>query len=231
MTEEFMRRALRVCSRRSLWLKPILPVSTSIRDTSSPSQQLAHIWGSRQRQTCLTSSLLSSVRFYSQDSTHKEDLEEKEHLSAPPAESLEPAEIQTDDSRRRQRSSPFADHLLHCSSPSDVLDLTCKYAPTIRQVSNCLNHMWSTTKKMTEEQKRYELRLMFEHPAFDGLLQQAMKNVGHMRTEDMAYSLISMIKLGVPHQSRVVQTFLRTCQVDGERLLNRKTNVFFCCVV
>ncbi|XP_044043972.1 FAST kinase domain-containing protein 2, mitochondrial [Siniperca chuatsi] len=215
MTEEVMRWGLRFCSRRSLWQQRSFPVTTSIKDTSFPSQQLAHIWGTRQSQTCLARSLVSSVRFYSQDRIHNEDLEEKEHLSSPLAlESALPAESQSDEtaSRQRQRRSPFLDHLRRCGSPSDVLDLTCQYSPTVRQVSNSLTHMWSTTKKMSDEQRRYELQLMFEHPAFDRLLQRAMKSVGHMRTEDMAYSLIGMVKLGVPQRSRVVQTFLRTCQ-------------------
>nr|XP_020447641.1 FAST kinase domain-containing protein 2, mitochondrial isoform X2 [Monopterus albus] len=72
--------------------------------------------------------------------------------------------------------------------------------------------MWSTTKVMSEEQRRYELQLMFDHPAFNELLQTAMKVVGLMRVEDLAYSLLSMVKLGVPQRSRVIHTFLRTCQ-------------------
>lgn len=99
-----------------------------------------------------------------------------------------------------------------CGSPSDVLDLTGKYSPTARQVSHCLTHMWATTKKMTDEQRHYELQLMFEHPAFDQLLQRAMKTVVHISNEDVTYSLLSMVNLGVPQRSRVVQTFLRTCQ-------------------
>lgn len=157
---------------------------------------------------------MCSVRFYSQDRIHNEDLEEKELLSSPGTESSLPAEIQPDEtvSMQRERRSPFVDHLRRCGSPTDVLDLTCQYSPTVRQVSNCLTHMWTTTKKMSEEQRHYELQLMFEHPAFDRLLQRAMKSVGHMRNEDMAYSLMGMVKLGVPQRSRVVQTFLRTCQ-------------------
>lgn len=136
------------------------------------------------------------MRFYSQDSIHSEDLEATEHLS----------------SRQSQRRYPFYDRLQQCGSPSDVLDLTCQYAPTVREVSNCLTHMWSTTKVMSDEQQRYELRLMFEHPAFHRLLQKAMNNLVHLRSTDLAYSLIGMVKLGVPQRSRVVQTYLRACQ-------------------
>lgn len=220
VTEEVMRWGLRICSRRSSWQQRSFLVTTSIKDTSVPSQQLAHIWGTRQNQTCLTSSLVRSVRFYSRGRIHDEDLEEKEHLSHPLAESSLPAEIQSDEttSMQKPRRYPLMDHLQRCGSPSDVLDLTCQNAPTVRQVSNCLTHMWFSAKKMSDEQRRYELQLMFEHPAFDGLLQKAMKGVGHMRSDDVAYSLISMVKLGVPQRSRVVQTFLRSCQVSSERL-------------
>lgn len=204
-----MRRVLRFCSRRCLWQLRSLPVTTSTKDACFPSQQLAHIWGTRQSQKCLSGRHVRSVRFYSQDRNHSE---EKEHLLSPL-----PTEVQTDEtsSKQKQRGSPFYEHLQRCGSPSDILDLTCEYSPTVRQISNCLTHMWSTTKKMTDEQQHYELRLMFEHPALDGLLQSALENVGHMRNEDIAYSLISMVKLGVPQRSRVVQTFLRNCQVGS----------------
>lgn len=229
-----MRRGLRFCSRRSLWQQHSFPGTTSNKNASFPSQQWAHIWGTKQS---LSGSLVRSVRFYSQDRIHSEDLEEKEHLLSPLAESSLPTEVQTDETASRQetRRAPFYDHLQRCGSPSDVLDLTCQYAPTVRQVSNCLTHMWSTTKKMSDEQQRYELQLMFEHPAFDKLLQNAMKRVGHMRSEDIAYSLLGMVKLGVPQRSRVVQTFLRNCQVGSERLLNKHVLILaillLCCLM
>lgn len=211
-----MRRALRFCSPRFLWQPRILVKTASIRNTPSPCKQLGHIWDTSRSRTYLVRNLVSSVRFYSQGRIYSDELEEKEHLSSAQAESSLPAEIQSSEtaSEQRQRRSPFADQLQHCCSPSDVLDLTCKYAPTAKQISNCLNHMWSTTKKMTDEQRRYELQLMFEHPAFDKLLQKAMKCAWHMSNENLVYSLLSMVKLGVPQQSRVVQTFLRTCQVN-----------------
>ncbi|KAM3585347.1 uncharacterized protein V6R79_014975 [Siganus canaliculatus] len=209
VTEEIIRRTMRLYSRRSLWQPQCFLVTASFRETSFRSLHFEHIW---QSQAHRARSLLCPVRFYSQDKIHNEDL--KEQIPSPLSETSLPAEIQAEESTlaRRNRTSPFYDHLQRCGSPSDVLDLTCKYSPTVRQVGNCLTHMWSTTKKMSDEQKRYELRLMFEHPAFDRLLQKAMKNVMHMRNEDAAYSLIAMVKLGVPQRSRVVQTFLRACQ-------------------
>lgn len=229
--EEIMRRAGRFCSLRSLWQQQqqhSFPGRTSIRHESIPTQQVAHIWGTKQSHTCLSGSLVTSVRFYSQDRIHSEDLAEKEPLLPPPAESPLPTEVQTDETAlgQSQWKSPFFDHLWRCSSPSDVLDLTCQYAPTVHQVSSCLTHMWSITKKMSDEQQRYELQLMLEHPAFDRLLQNAMKNVRHMHCEDVAYSLSAMVQLGVPHRSRVVQTFLRHCQVGSVRWsASRQTHV------
>lgn len=229
-----MRRGVRFYSLRSLWQQPCFPGRTSIRQDNIPTQQVAHIWGTKQSHTCPSGSLARSVRFYSQDRIHSADLEDKEPLLPPLGESSLPTEVQTDETAlgQRQRSSPFYGHLQRCKSPSDVLDLTCQYAPTVHQVSNCLAHMWSTTKKMSDEQQRYELQLMFEHPAFDRLLRSAMKNVGHMRCDDIAYALSAMVKLGVPPRSRVVQTFLRNCQVGSGRLSNSRQTCrpHFCAV-
>lgn len=224
-----MRRSLSFCSSRSLWQQRSFWVTTSIKEASVPRRQLAHIRGTTQSQTCPASSLVSSVRFYSQDGIHSEDLEVKKHLSSPLAESSLLPDIQSDEksSRQSQRKSPLYNCLQHCGSPSDVLDLTCKYSPTVQEVSRCLTHMWFITKKMSDEQKRDELQRMFEHPAFNKLLQNAMINLGHMRCGDMAYSLLSMVRLGVPQRSRVVQTYLRACQVGRERLPNCMQKCFY----
>lgn len=204
-----MRWGLRFWSRRSLWQQSSFLLSASLKDRCA-SKHFTHIWSPGQSQMGLSRSSVGSVRFYSQGANHRDELEHGDHLPSPPAE------IECDDeaSPVRERRSPFLDHLQRCGSPSDVLDLTCKYSPTYRQVSNCLTHMWATSKKMSEEQRRIELQLMFEHPAFDQLLQKAVNSLQHMRNEDVTYSLLSMVTLGVPHSSRVVQTFLRTCQVD-----------------
>lgn len=220
--EEIMRRGVRFCSLRCLWQQHCFPGRTSIRHDSIPTQQVAHIWGTKQSHTDLSGSLARSVRFYSQDRIVNEDLKEKEPLLPPLEESSLPTEVQTVEtaSGQTQRRSPFYDHLQRCKSPLDVLDVTCQYPPTVHQVSICLTHMWSAMKKMSDEQQRYELQLTFEHAAFDRLLQSAMKNVHHMHCDDIAYALLAMVKLGVPRRSRVVQTFLRNCQVGCGRLSN-----------
>ncbi|KAF3706312.1 FAST kinase domain-containing protein 2, mitochondrial Precursor [Channa argus] len=214
VTEEVMRWALRFCNRRFLWRQHSVLKTASIKDTSLAFQQLTHVCCTKKIQTGLTRSSFSPVRFYSPSKIHSDELEEKKHLSSSPEEASMPAEIQSAEttSEQRQRRSPFLDHLQNCTSPSDVLDLTCQYAPSAGQISNCLNRMWSTTKKMSDEQRHYELQLMFEHPAFDRLLQKAMKSAWEMHSHHVAYSLLSMVKLGVPQETRVVNTFLRTCQ-------------------
>ncbi|XP_070712056.1 FAST kinase domain-containing protein 2, mitochondrial [Pempheris klunzingeri] len=210
LTEEVVKLGVRFCSRRFLWQQRSFLLTASIKGPSFSCQRLSHVSATRKSHTCLNRSPASSVRFYSQG----EDLEEKEHLSSSLAESSPPAKIQSDrkPTWQRQIRNYFWNQLQNCRSPSDVLDLTSHCVPSVREVSNCLTHMWTTTKKMSEEQRRYELQLMFEHPEFDGLLEKAMKNVAYMRNEDLVYSFIGMVKLGVSQHSRVVQTFLRVCQ-------------------
>lgn len=213
--DEVIRLPLRFCCRRSPWQQRRFMVTTSVKDASSHCQQLARVWGSMQNQKRLSLTLASTVRFYSNEQNPSDQLEES-FCESPQLEKLSfPAKVEFNERppEPKQRRSALMDHLQHCASPSDVLDLTCKYSPSPRQVSNCLTQMWTSMKKMSDEQRRYELQLMFEHYAFEKLLQNAMRCVEHMRNDDIVYSLLSMVNVGVPQQSRVVQTFLRTCQV------------------
>lgn len=100
-----------------------------------------------------------------------------------------------------------------CSSPSDVLDLINNTTQTHQRLSNSLTRMWETTKKMSDDQRRYELKLMFEHQGFEELCHAVILEAPKMRTESMAYSLLALVRLGVPQRSRVVQTLLRVIQV------------------
>lgn len=206
VAEGLWGRGLLFCSRTSLSKPSAFTVRNLSKDASFQSQP--HTFSPR---LDFVGRLASSARFFSQDRSCS-DLEAEAKGSV---SSLLPSEVQTYETASLRRFSPFFGQLQRCGSPSDVLDLTCKYAPTPRQLSNCLSHMWSTTKKMSEEQRLYELQLMFDHPALDRLLQSSMKTMGHMNTEDLAYSLLSMVNLGIPQRSRVVQTFLRHCQVGG----------------
>lgn len=198
VTEEIMRLGLRFCSRRFLLKQPSFRVTSSIKVTCFPSQQFSHVWSQRQSNTWL---FRSPVRFYSQGTNHSD---EEMDLHLP---SLLSAETE-----RGLKDSSYQERLQRCSSPSDVLHLISQYPPTVRQVSGCLTVLWSVTKKLSEEQRRCELQLMFEDPAFKGLLENVLQNVGYMRNKDLAYALLSLVNLGVPQHSLVVQTFLRTCQ-------------------
>uniref|UniRef100_A0A672YV17 FAST kinase leucine-rich domain-containing protein n=1 Tax=Sphaeramia orbicularis TaxID=375764 RepID=A0A672YV17_9TELE len=221
-----MRLALRFCSRRSLWQQRIIPVNASIKDVSLPCQQLSHVWSTRQSQTCFSQVITNSVRYYSEGSISSKELNDKEHVFNPPAQtqSSNPALVQG------QQKHPFMELLAQCGSPSDVLDLTTVYSPTARQVSNCLSHMWSIMKKMSQEQHHYELQLMFEHPAFEKFMQKAMASVHYMRSEDLVYALLGMIKLEVPQKSRVIQTFLRVCQEKLNHFDEKSLSILASCL-
>lgn len=220
VTQGVLSRGLYLCTHRSISKLSRFKRINLSKDASFQSQLTAYVFNTR---LSFVGRRANSARFFSLDGSYS-DLEDKAEGNV---SSLQPSVVQTYEtaSVQRQRFSPFFGQLQRCGSPSDVLDLTCKYAPTPRQVSNCLTHMWSTTKKMSEEQRLYELQLMFDHPAFDTMLHSSMKTVGQMNTEDIAYSLLSMVNLGIPQRSRVVQTFLRHCQVGGR--IQAKVNMFF----
>uniref|UniRef100_A0AAY4ASR6 RAP domain-containing protein n=1 Tax=Denticeps clupeoides TaxID=299321 RepID=A0AAY4ASR6_9TELE len=128
------------------------------------------------------------------------------------------------------RRLTFYSQLQESMSPSDVLDLLKHYSPTHRHVSNSLTRIWELTKKLSDDQRRYELRLMFEHPGFEELCQVAMVNAHRMRCEDLAYSLLAMVKLGMPQRSRVVQTLLRVTQENLNQFNERALSVLAMCL-
>lgn len=208
LTQEVMRRSLRSCIFSVKYCSSIVAISG--KNSCSSKQRLGHIHGTRQINSWRLSILKNSVRFHSQDANLGS--EKTDVGPTPVAESLVLDEA-PHSLGQSQSGSPFFELLRHCASPSDVLDLSQQHVPTPQQLSNCLTHMWASIKKMSDEQRRCELQLMFEHPAFDQLLQNIMANVGSMQCEDMAYSLLAMVNLGVPQRSRVVQLYLRGCQV------------------
>lgn len=121
-------------------------------------------------------------------------------------------------SEMEQRST-FYQELQECGSPSDVLDLVDRCGVEHRCISNSLTRMWHTTKKMSEEQRRWELRLMAEHPAFEKLCHSARTNAPRMHCHSLAFTLLGLVKLGVSQSSLVVQTLLRVIQVCSFTLL------------
>ncbi|XP_062972195.1 FAST kinase domain-containing protein 2, mitochondrial [Elgaria multicarinata webbii] len=178
----------------------------------------------------------SSVRFFSEDTltinvegananeqktTHSllEHVQVPEPLPVKPTQppsgfSVSPKEVRSaiEDMDGRSTSQLFFDDLRKCVSPCDVLDLVAKCPVSLKYVSNCLSTMWVLFKKFSEDQKHYERRLMLEHPQFSQLCQCLMNEAKYMWRDDLAYSMLAVVKLGVPQNTRVVQTLLRVCQ-------------------
>ncbi|XP_051558140.1 FAST kinase domain-containing protein 2, mitochondrial [Myxocyprinus asiaticus] len=163
---------------------------------------------------------LERVRFYTQGSDSEEllNVQMKQAVALQSTAKGDASELPSD---KPERAAPFYTHIQDCFSPTDVLDTLKRFpAPPQQQqqqhISSAFTRMWESMKKMTDEQRRYELRLMFEHPAFEELCDQATTNAWRMRSEDLAYSLLAIVKLGVSQNTRVVQTLLRVIQ---ERLI------------
>lgn len=143
------------------------------------------------------------VRYYCQPGEGGEFLNVEQTTKLQPTDSSEPP---------LEKPAPFYTHLQDCLSPIDVLDASQRFPGSQRHVSSMLTRMWDTTKKMTEEQRRYELQLMFDHLGFEELCGRAATDAWRMRSDDLVYSLLAMIKLGVSQNTRVVQTLLRVIQ-------------------
>nr|CAI9702600.1 unnamed protein product [Rangifer tarandus platyrhynchus] len=97
-----------------------------------------------------------------------------------------------------------------CNSLSDVLDIFSK-APTFPS-SNYFSAMWTVAKRMSEDQKRFEKQLMFNHPAFSQLCEQVMREAKIMYFDNLLFSLHAIVKLGIPQNTLLVQTLLRVVQ-------------------
>ncbi|KAB0407269.1 hypothetical protein E2I00_005792, partial [Balaenoptera physalus] len=97
-----------------------------------------------------------------------------------------------------------------CNSLSDVLDIFSK-APTFPS-SNYFSAMWTIAKRMSDDQRRFEKQLMFNHPAFSQLCEQIMREAKIMHYDNLLFSLHAMVKLGIPQNTLLVQTLLRVVQ-------------------
>lgn len=97
-----------------------------------------------------------------------------------------------------------------CNSLSDVLDAFSE-APTFPS-SNYFSAMWTIAKRMSEDQKRFEKQLMFNHPAFTQLCEQMMREAKIMYYDHVLFGLHAIVKLGVPQNTLLVQTLLRVVQ-------------------
>ncbi|XP_077175369.1 FAST kinase domain-containing protein 2, mitochondrial [Paroedura picta] len=180
--------------------------------------------------------LQSSGRFFCQDAfIDRENINTNEHRSSndllddqtqssrpataevakPPFGSMDTAATDRSASKEmgeRSMAQQRFDELQKCTSPCDVLDLFSRYPVSHNNISNSLTTMWMLTKSLLEDQKYYERQLMFDHPQFSQLCQCVMQEARYMRQDDLVYSLHAVVRLGVPQNTRLVQTMLRICQ-------------------
>ncbi|NXY85630.1 FAKD2 protein, partial [Alcedo cyanopectus] len=91
--------------------------------------------------------------------------------------------------------------------------------------TNCLTTTWKLLKNLSEDQQRYEKRLIFEHPAFPKICQQLLRESRRMTRGDLVFCLHATVKLGVPQNTLLVQTLLRVCQEKLNQLDNRCVSV------
>lgn len=115
---------------------------------------------------------------------------------------------------KKMRPTPMSHQKLaqECNSLSDVLD-TFSRAPTFPSSSYFLA-MWTIAKRISEDKRRFEIQLMFSHPAFNQLCGQTMREAKIMHYDHLLFSLNAIMKLGVPQNTLMVQTLLRTIQVS-----------------
>lgn len=152
----------------------------------------------------LRCSTVNSVRCFCQQEKHPLSYKEQAMCL-----SLDVPDCKTD-----MRDS-FFQEVRECRSPSDVLDLVDRCNVASWCISSSLTRMWHTTKKMSDEQRRWELRLMAEHPTFEKLCHGARINAPRMHSHNLAFTLLALVKLGVSQSSFVVQTILRVIQVHS----------------
>ncbi|KPP70939.1 FAST kinase domain-containing protein 2-like [Scleropages formosus] len=106
----------------------------------------------------------------------------------------------------------FYNQLQACCSPVDVLDLCGQHTMTWKRMSYTLGRTWDALKAIPEEQRSYQLQLVYEHPAFEKLCMRLMHESPQMKHSDVTHCLLALVKLGVSQRSRVVQTLLRAAQ-------------------
>lgn len=113
---------------------------------------------------------------------------------------------------KKMRPIPMSHKKLaqECNSLSDVLD-TFSRAPTFPSSSYFLA-MWTIAKRISGDKRRFEIQLMFGHPAFNQLCDQMMREAKIMHYDHLLFSLNAIMKLGVPQNTLMVQTLLRTIQ-------------------
>ncbi|NXI42929.1 FAKD2 protein, partial [Galbula dea] len=91
--------------------------------------------------------------------------------------------------------------------------------------TNCLTTVWRLFKILSEDQQRYEKQLIFEHPGFAKLCQELLRDSRRMMRGDLVFSLHAVVNLGVPQNTRLVQTLVRVCQEKLNQFDNRCISV------
>ncbi|XP_072473481.1 FAST kinase domain-containing protein 2, mitochondrial [Notamacropus eugenii] len=141
--------------------------------------------------------------FFMSDTTPQFAVDEMKKMMIPTEHDLSQKEKQLDFIKHR--------HLIkHCNSMSDVLDMYSKFP----RFSSC-NYfitMWRIAKNMSEDQKRFERQLLYEHPAFNQLCDQVMKEAKTVKLQQLMFTLYALIKIGIPQNTYVVQVLLRVVQ-------------------
>lgn len=145
---------------------------------------------------------LKQVRYYSQ--TDHDVLNVQIKQTAASTETSEPLD--------KAERTAFYSHLQNCFCPTDVLDTFKQFPASQQLISSIFTRIWESTKRMTDEQRRCELRLMYEHPGFEEVCERATTDAWRMKSDDLAYSLLAIVNLGVSQDTRVVQTLLRVIQ-------------------
>uniref|UniRef100_A0A8D0E5B2 FAST kinase domains 2 n=1 Tax=Salvator merianae TaxID=96440 RepID=A0A8D0E5B2_SALMN len=113
---------------------------------------------------------------------------------------------------KNEKNQQFINELRKCSSACDVLDLYSEFPGSERFISTSFSTMWMLVRKFTDTKRSYEIQLLFQHPQFNQLCQCLMREAKFMWCDDLVYSFLAVVRLGVPQDSRLVQTLLRVCQ-------------------
>ncbi|XP_074155012.1 FAST kinase domain-containing protein 2, mitochondrial isoform X1 [Sminthopsis crassicaudata] len=117
------------------------------------------------------------------------------------------------DLSQKEKQLDFVRHrhlIQQCNSMSDVLDMFSKFP----KLSSCryLITMWKIAKNMSEDQRRFERQLLYEHPAFNQLCNQVMKDAKIVKLQQLMFTLYSLIKIGIPQNTYLIQVLLRVVQ-------------------
>ncbi|XP_074155014.1 FAST kinase domain-containing protein 2, mitochondrial isoform X2 [Sminthopsis crassicaudata] len=130
------------------------------------------------------------------------------------------------DLSQKEKQLDFVRHrhlIQQCNSMSDVLDMFSKFP----KLSSCryLITMWKIAKNMSEDQRRFERQLLYEHPAFNQLCNQVMKDAKIVKLQQLMFTLYSLIKIGIPQNTYLIQVLLRVVQIKAIKELNKFTPV------